>query len=282
MSVVGSAQVLAPGAARAVASSVAGSSLLSAPTTYGDRAFLGWEHAGVRFSTSPTLSALPESLSDGDTVTAVYGPLSPQPSSLAPSYNQPNYGVWTADKLPLKVYFDATVTAEQQALITQGLERWTLALGSGVSYTLVSSEAEASIVIKAGTVTAGAAETVTTGIDAGPPMPLVKAVVTFDFAQIPALDSNTNRTLLVALASHELGHALGINGGEVQGHSSESSDTMYPLVSVNTIGITPRDMNTIQNIYSGLFSGRHHPTTRVVSSGATVTRTVPCHVHLSR
>ena len=279
LSVLGTSNLVSPGIGISAKSKISAASLLSAPESYGDRRFVGWEYNGTRFSTSATINDLPATLNHGETITAVYEPLEARMGPLMPSYNQSDYYYWKApDQAGLKIYFDTTVSEELKSIFQEGFDRWFKALGSDFGYVIVTDETVAHIVVKMGTVVDSVAKTSIIAMNTIP-APLVSACITLDPAQLPPLASNHN--VIVALAAHEFGHALGISGGSVQGHSDDATDTMFPIVTVNTANITPRDINTVTNMYGEIFDSPHQTITRSARSGRTYTKTVDCHVHFN-
>lgn len=281
LSVAGAPSIVSPGSLRSVTTLQSGSGLLAAPATYGDRAFVAWQYKGVNFSTNPNLGGLPTALSDGDTITAVYGPMGARSTALTPNYNQTESFYWPSSSLPLKVFFAPSFTDEYKAAIVEGLDRWASALGSTIAYSLVATEAEATIVVKTGDAGGFNARTTVTSNTATSPRPIVKATVTFDATKFFPFTPAANRDAFVALASHEFGHVLGIQGGSTQGHSADPKDVMFPTVSAENKVITTRDINTLMNLYSGLFNGRHQAiATRAVESGHTHSDSVACETRL--
>ena len=281
LSVAGAPSTVTPGGLRSVTTLMRGSGLLAAPSAYGDRAFVAWQYKGANFSTDPNLSALPTSLQEGDTITAIYGPTGARSTALTPNYNQTESFYWPISNLPLKVFFASSITDEYKTAIVEGLDRWASTLGGTIAYSLVATEAEATVVVKTGDAGGFNARTTVTSSTAISPRPIVKATVTFDATKFFSFTPVANRDAFVALASHEFGHVLGIQGGSTQGHSADQKDIMYPTVSAANTVITTRDINTLMNLYSGLFSGRHQAaTTRAVETSQTRHESVACEAHL--
>ncbi|WP_395144095.1 matrixin family metalloprotease [Armatimonas sp.] len=278
LAVNGVARGVVPGIPSNISTLLSGSNLLSAPATYGDRTFIAWQRNGANFSTAPALNTLPNELANSDTITALYGPGGTRSGLLTPNYNKTDYSFWPSAKLPLKIFFDASVSADQKTLMIEGIERWTKALGSGITYNIVSAKSDAMVVLEMGAVAIAVGQTTTTTSSATPPKPLISATITFDPVKIPALTTQDNRDIFVALVAHEFGHALGINGGGVQGHSDDPNDIMHQIVSIDSATITLRDFNTMMNIYDFIYDGRHRPVSRAQATGERVTQTIACNV----
>ena len=266
--------LLTPGSTVSATTSISNADLLIAPALYGDRRFAGWEYKGTRFSTAAIISDLPGAVVDGDTITAVYEPAGTGAKPLTPSYNDPQPAFWPAPG-NLKIFFDPTVSADMQAVIKEGIDRWFNALGSSFGYSVVADKASAQIVIRMGSVASANAFTSVEYVDNASPTPIEDAEMIFDLAKLPSITDPENRKAVVALACHEFGHALGI--GE---HSTVSTDTMFPSVSNNTLVITQRDLNTMMNMYS-IFDGRSRPVSRGTRTGRTRTQHIDCNLHIA-
>ena len=278
LTVNGVASSVVPSTPSNISTLLSGSNLLGAPATYGDRAFVAWQRNGTSFSTTPTLNSLPSELANGDTITALYGPGGTRSGLLAPNYNKTDYSFWPSANLPVKIFFDASVSDDQKTLMLKGIQRWMDALGSSITTTIVVAESDATVVLKMGAVATAVGQTITTTSSSTPPKPLINATITFDPTKIPALTTQDNRNIFVALVTHEFGHALGINGGGVQGHSDDPNDIMHQVVSVDSTTITLRDINTMMNIYDFIYDGRHRPVSRTQVNGERVTQTITCNV----
>ena len=279
LSLLGTSRVMAPGSFIAAKSKISATNLLRVPEVYGDRRFVGWEYNGARFSTSAAISELPATLNTGEIITAVYEPIEIRTSPLVPNYNQDDYYYWkSSEQQNLRIYVDTTVSDEFKPILQEGFDRWFRALGSSFGYTLVTDPAEAQIVVKMGPVVGSVAQTSIIATNTIPAS-LLSASITFDPAQLPPIASN--RGVIVALAAHEFGHALGISGGSAQGHSDDAADTMFPTVTINTINITPRDMNTLLNMYNDVSTSRHKPVTHRATSLLTQSKTIDCHVNIA-
>ncbi|WP_309707261.1 matrixin family metalloprotease [Armatimonas sp.] len=266
--------LLTPGSTVSATTSISIADLLIAPTLYGDRRFAGWEYKGARFSTAAAINDLPVAVVDGDTITAVYEPAGTGVKPLTPNYDDTEPAFWAAPG-NLKIFFDPNVSADMQAVIREGIERWMKALGSSFGYSVVTNQASAQIVIKMGAVASSSAFTSVGYVNNASPTPIEDAVMIFDPAKLPSITDPENRKAVVALACHEFGHALGI--GE---HSTVSTDTMFPSVSNNTLVITQRDLNTMMNMYN-IFDGRSRPISRATGTGRTRTKIVDCQLHIA-
>lgn len=275
-----SQQLVTPGRPLSSVGSLAGANPLSAPASYGDRVFLAWRRGETEISTSPTLPFLPSELGASETLTAVYGPMRARPERLSPHFNQEDPSYWPSDR-PIKLFFEESISAEHRAALLEGFRRWSDALGTAL-FSVVSVASEATVTVRF-TPLSGPAQTTVTTSRLTAPRPILSAVISFDDTKLPSVSVARERGVLVALASHEFGHLLGIRGSVDQGHSQDPLDTMFAVVSEDTNFITPRDINTIQNIYfsaEGTFDGRKRPTPTRASE--TFTETIPCHVRLGR
>ncbi len=153
---------------------------------------------------------------------------------------------WT--HFPLSVYFvrNANYTASKQALASEGFNRWVNVTGSnGVTYRPVSSATNADITVEFAKFTGGAGDV------------LGRTVFTYD-PESRVLDKGVdilinftgdrNNDLLTA--SHEFGHALGINE-----HSRNPRDLMYFTGNDDFSGnITTSDLNTVLTSYDARFN----------------------------
>ena len=188
-------------------------------------------------------------------------------TSSAPSYSPnlsqftPNYGSeitldhWPA--LPVRVYFanDIAVTPKDgrptrvNSVIQTGFNRWSAATGGVVGYHLVTDPAQADITVSVTTVPdpVGLSETgktsVRTGAEGGLQLAMIEIYIWPDIT-----DAELTQGLL-ATATHEFGHALGIAG-----HSSNAGDVMYILHQPGQdVALTARDVNTVKTLYYFLF-----------------------------
>ena len=153
---------------------------------------------------------------------------------------------WT--HFPLAVYFarDSNYTAAKQKLATNGFNRWVTATGTGaVTYNVATTANNADIVVNFGTFTGGAGD--------------ILGQTFFSYDQksrvlqkgvniVIKFTGDSNNDLITA--SHEFGHALGING-----HSPNPPDLMYYTGNDQfTGGITTRDLDTVLTSYNGYFN----------------------------
>lgn len=183
--------------------------------------------------------------------------------SYAPNLSQftPNYASEIAldhwATLPVRVYFsnDVTVTPKDggptrvNSLIQTGFNRWPAATGGVVGYTIVTDPAQADITVTVKTIPdpVGLSETGKTSVRTGAGGELQLALM-----EIYVWPDITNAELtqgLLATATHEFGHALGIAG-----HSSSPNDEMYILHEPGQdVMLSARDVNTIKTLYYFLF-----------------------------
>lgn len=149
---------------------------------------------------------------------------------------------------PLSIYFerDANYSTAKQNLTTDGFNRWVKATGtSGVTYTLANSATDADITVKFGTFTGGAGDVLGTTVSR---YDLDSRVLEKGTNILIKFTGDRNNDLITA--SHEFGHALGINE-----HSPVPQDLMYYTGNDQYTGnITTSDLNTILTSYNGYFN----------------------------
>ena len=153
---------------------------------------------------------------------------------------------WT--HFPLSVYFvrDSNYTAAKQTLATQGFNRWVTKTGSnGVTYNVADSATNADITVNFGTFTGGAGDILgQTFFSYDQQSRVFRKGVNI---QIKFTGDNNNDLIT---ASHEFGHALGING-----HSTNPSDLMYFEGNEAAGGnIKTPDLNTAITSYDNVFN----------------------------
>ncbi len=184
-------------------------------------------------------------------------------SGYAPNLSQftPNYASEIAldhwPTLPVRVYFANDVTVipkdgvptQVNSLIRTGFDRWPAATGGVVGYVVVTDPAQADITITIKTIPdpVGLSETGKTSVRTG-----VGGELQLALMEIYVWPDITNAELtqgLLATATHEFGHALGIAG-----HSSGPGDEMYLLHEPGQdVLLSARDINTIKTLYYFLF-----------------------------
>ena len=184
------------------------------------------------------------------------GSYQPDLSRFAPNYTSAlTLYHWPA--LPVRVYFANDVTATPKGgsptrvndLILTGFNRWPAATGGTVGFTQVTDPAQAQITVSTVTIPdpAGLSETGKTSVTPGAGNVLQSAAVqiyVWPDITVPELTQG-----LLATATHEFGHALGIGG-----HSPNPSDIMYISHDPNAdVQLTASDVNTIKTIYYFLF-----------------------------
>jgi len=187
---------------------------------------------------------------------AAASPYQPNLSQFTPTYAaEITLDHWPA--LPVRVYFanDLTVTpsggspTRVNTLIQTGFDRWPAATGGIVGYRIVTDPAQADITVSVTTIPdpVGLSETGQTSVQTAAGGVLTTATVliyVWPDITVPELTQG-----LLATATHEFGHALGIAG-----HSSDPSDVMYVNhAPARDVLLSPRDVNTIKTIYYFLF-----------------------------
>ncbi|MCA1596206.1 MAG: matrixin family metalloprotease [Chloroflexi bacterium] len=143
---------------------------------------------------------------------------------------------------PLTVAFvkDGNLTPDRERLALAGFDNWVSATGSRVSYRLVASPSAADVTVKFNPDLPYGVTNTTFRSNV-----LSHAAVSVGIA--PADGHPLSNEDVKALAAHEFGHALGING-----HSADPNDLMYPSIDGNN-KVTARDANTLAVDYH--FSG---------------------------
>jgi len=194
--------------------------------------------------------------SSSATSTGGGGSYQPDLSRFAPNYAA-NLTLYHWPALPVRVYFanDVTVTPQGGSptrvndLILTGFGRWPAATGGVVGYTVVTDPGQAQITVSTVAIPdpTGLSETGKTSVTPGAGNVLISAttqIYVWPDITVPELTQG-----LLATASHEFGHALGIGG-----HSPDPSDVMYVSHDPNAdVPLSARDVNTIKTIYYFLF-----------------------------
>jgi hypothetical protein len=171
----------------------------------------------------------------GSAVDAVCGP-----DSFTPNYvSNVNLKKWTS--LPIRVYFETStntggVNIENET--RQGFDDWETALGQNL-WTEVPSAATANLVIRvqSSAPQSTLAET-TIYFFQGQNIITRSEMVIYTWPSLPTGG-------YAGTGTHELGHALGING-----HSDVIADIMYFTGNATDL-LTQRDLNTLRTAYCG-------------------------------
>ncbi|MBL8087614.1 MAG: matrixin family metalloprotease [Chthonomonas sp.] len=177
---------------------------------------------------------------------------------------------WTT--FPVRFFqIDAgTWSAKESAAWTTAVNAWEARSGNQITFLASVASAGANITIEYKPVSfiSGDAVGVTT-------IGYVGATLVSAKIEVATLDSGgnaRNQTDLTKIVMHELGHAIGIGG-----HSSLSTDLMYPFVVASTPTTpTVRDWNTVQTAYCGSFS---RLSGRSSVLGPVETRVIACPAH---
>ena len=184
------------------------------------------------------------------------GSYQPNLSQFTPNYAS-NITLYHWPALPVRVYFanDVTVTPRGGSptrvndLIRTGFNRWPAATGGVVGFTQVMDPSQAQITVSTVTIPdpTGLSETGKTSVAPGPGNVLQSATVqiyVWPDITVPELTQG-----LLATATHEFGHALGIGG-----HRPDAADVMYAQHDPNAdVLLSARDIATIKTIYYFLF-----------------------------
>jgi len=233
---------------------------ITAPQTYGDRAFVKWESDGSEFSNSPSVD--PTQISHGSvTLRAVYQPRSKGADGFQPGYLRPTFHHW--NHFPLNVHFDRhTLSDADMILIRNGLDQWMRASGGAIRYNVTENADTADIEINTGEMELNRLGY--TQVWWGSDGVISRAVITLATFTL----STDQRHLLTATCTHEFGHALGMIGQSDAGHSDNENDLMYSTITSPQRIITERDMNTLTGLYPGLLSSEGKARRTLAPEGA--------------
>ena len=139
------------------------------------------------------------------------------------------------DRFPLQVYFerDKNYRQDRQACAVKGMERWTAASHGFVRFDLTESKQDADVVVRFDS-SSNDGYTTTHFTDGE----ITRADVRVGVKRGSGPD-------MEAIASHEFGHVLGIDG-----HSADKGDLMYPVHRMGApYRVSARDLNTLARIY---------------------------------
>lgn len=192
----------------------------------------------------------------GSSDTSAAGAYQPDLGRFAPNYaGSVTLYHWPA--LPVRVYFanDVIVTPSGGSatrvndLILTGFNRWPAATGGVVGFTQVSDPSLAQITVSTVTIPdpSGLAETGKASVTPGAGNILQSA--TIQIYVWPDITISELTRGLLATATHEFGHALGIGG-----HSPDGGDVMFASHDPNADVLpSARDIATIKTLYYFLF-----------------------------
>jgi hypothetical protein len=212
---------------------------VTAPATYGDRQFVGWQWKGAAAPAGPTFSW--DSGRDGTgTLTGIFIKRAPGPSGFAPNYSQSESLHW--DAFPLRVFFVASdaMTPARIGTIRSGMDRWVQATDGLVSYTVVTEASQANVTVEFGTLPAQKLGFTQWMFDPTTRVVHSAAIQLSDLLTEPGSDGAT----LAANACHEFGHVLGI-----MNHSTDPGDIMFAVANVADVTVTGSDLDTLLNLY---------------------------------
>jgi hypothetical protein len=198
-------------------------------------------------SLAPTTTTFQYDVSGENQSAAVSDTLPPgsQPSRFVPNYVPSLTGGLQAwPRFPLTVAFvhDGNYSADRQAAITAGFDQWVSATNGLIDYRVVGDPSTSDIVVNCNpTVNLSLTHTEFTGTT------VLHATIAMGLAEPFGSTALLPPRSLQAMAAHEFGHALGING-----HSTDPHDLMNHVLTDN-ISITPSDLNTLKTAYPRLF-----------------------------
>jgi predicted Zn-dependent protease len=231
--------VLSGAATVSIPDSAVSAGLVTAPDTYGDRQFVRWTWNGASAPNGTTFSW--DSHREGSgTLTGVYKERAPGADGFSPNYSQSGSLHWAA--FPLRVYFVPSdrMTSQRVSAIREGLDRWELATGGLISYSVVNDAAQANTTIEFATLPAGRL-----GWTQWTYEPTNRVIHSAAIQLSDQLtDAGGDVPTLRANACHEFGHALGI-----MNHSTDANDIMYAVANVDDVTVTGRDVDTLLNLY---------------------------------
>lgn len=141
-------------------------------------------------------------------------------------------------RFPLKVYFlrDQQYASARQVMACHGFDRWVAASEGLFEYVVTEDPREAMIAVRFDRKTDNGLTQV--GRDKARQL---RALITIGVR-------NGAQSDVEAIAAHEYGHALGI-----EGHSDSKRDLMYPIHWAGSHGrVSPRDLNTLAAFYPAL------------------------------
>jgi hypothetical protein len=139
------------------------------------------------------------------------------------------------DRFPLQVFFerDKNYRPDRQACVVRGMERWTAATHGFVRFEQADSRTAADVVVR---FDPSSNDGYTTTHFTNGEITTADVRVGVKRGSSPDME---------AIASHEFGHVLGIDG-----HSSDKGDLMYPVHRMGApYRVSARDLNTLARIY---------------------------------
>lgn len=231
-----------------------GSTGVEAPVRVADRVFRGWKQ-GKRWLTKDTRLGNVARLPRGTVLTAVYEPALLDTEPVLVHFSMPNQGRWAT--WPRTVHVDPKLPSEIRAAIWEGIRRWDLATGGAIRLDETRDGDAAEITVVFANLPGDRSGQTTTKGRTAPDgrFDLEKARVALSTALVDGSDK-AYLAGIAAVASHEIGHALGLSGKPTGGHSDDPRDTMTPVVTARTQWPTARDINSLAKAYPLRFPGR--------------------------
>jgi predicted Zn-dependent protease len=179
------------------------------------------------------------------------------PSDYFSEMKEDGYYCWTADKLPIKVYFQpGKKVTGYKSKFRQCLEtcfdEWSTASGGKITWIEVSDPAQANVSVRWTNIVTERAEGTEAGrtktyatLDTRTNRGTIKSAEMLLLTRLPDREFSADEVRRAYL--HEVGHALGIAG-----HSHNPADIMYYAVTQHASPhLDDRDKATLLHLYNG-------------------------------